>query len=99
LSAICAVLQGTEPNFEARRLRDVAGTRQCRLSGQLLLREPLNPTERLMSKIERSHLLSREPLNAMSEGENAKTARVLRESYRRILVTGGVRRQRLEFAV
>ena len=32
-----------------------------------------------MSKIERGHLLSREPLNAMSEGENAKTARVLRD--------------------
>ena len=32
-----------------------------------------------MSKIERDDLWSREPLNAMSEAQNAKTTRVLRD--------------------
>jgi hypothetical protein len=32
-----------------------------------------------MSTIERGHLSPRDPLNPMSEGENAKTARVLRD--------------------
>jgi hypothetical protein len=42
------------------------------LTGALLLREPTEPKERLMSKMEKGHPLSREPLNAMSEGENAQ---------------------------
>jgi hypothetical protein len=32
-----------------------------------------------MSKNERGHLLSREPLNAMSKGEHAQNERVLRD--------------------
>src|SRR4051812_32877759 len=67
LSAICAVPQGTEPSFEVRRLRDIAGTRQCRPSGQLLLREPLNRRRGPMSS------------GPMSKGENAQSARVLRD--------------------
>jgi hypothetical protein len=42
-----------------------------------------------MTKIERGHLLSREPLNAMSEGENAQTTRVLRDDELDA-VSGGV---------
>ena len=57
-----------------------------------MLREPLNPKGRLVSKIERGHLLSREPLNAMREGENAKTARVLRDDELDA-VSGGVSRE------
>jgi hypothetical protein len=32
-----------------------------------------------MRRIERNHLLPQEPRNAMSKGENAETARVLRD--------------------
>jgi hypothetical protein len=42
-----------------------------------------------MSKIERGHLLSREPLNAMSKGENAKTDRVLRDDELDAVSGGG----------
>jgi hypothetical protein len=43
-----------------------------------------------MNKIERSKLLSREPLNAMSKGENVQSARMLRDDELDV-VSGGIK--------
>jgi hypothetical protein len=52
-----------------------------------------------MSKIERGHLLSREPLNAMSEGENPQNARVLRDDELDFVSGGKVSMQDFHFTM